>query len=277
MKMTEEEKLLTQLKTVELDLFRRFIDVCERMDLRYYVIGGTLLGAVRHRGFIPWDDDVDVGMPREDYDRFVTEGRKYLEEPYFIQTVQTDPQWPLSFAKLRNSRTTFVEKSLASLRINHGVGIDVFPLDPYPEKRSAQRWFDLRHELLKIRISCVFTAPEKKSRKLRLAQQCTKVLIPKLASAVRRRERLLRSVSESSLLANHSGAWGKREIMPADWYGRGTALTFEGLRVNAPEQYRKWLTQVYGDYMELPPEEKRRPHHHTEVIDLQRPYTEYGS
>jgi lipopolysaccharide cholinephosphotransferase len=77
------------------------------------------------------------------------------------------------------------------------------------------------------------------------------------------------------LLANFSGAWGDKEIVPADWYGEGVTLSFEGLEVSAPKEYKKWLQQVYGDYMQLPPEEKRVTHHYTEVIDLDKSYKQY--
>ena len=77
------------------------------------------------------------------------------------------------------------------------------------------------------------------------------------------------------MIASYCGAWRKKEIVPADWYGEGTVLTFEGLRVSAPKEYDKWLTQVYGDYMQLPPEEERVPHHFVDVIDLERSYLDY--
>ena len=104
--------LLQELKRVELDILARFIQVCQQLDLRYYILQGTLLGAVRHQGFIPWDDDIDVGMPRADYEIFLREGQKLLGEPYFVQTFLTDPPFTANFAKIRNSNTTFVETSL---------------------------------------------------------------------------------------------------------------------------------------------------------------------
>ena len=90
----------------------QYIEICEKYHLRYFVAFGTLLGTVRHKGFIPWDDDIDVGMPREDYERFLQIAQKECGEEYFLQTVDTDPEYHLYFAKLRMNRTRFVENSL---------------------------------------------------------------------------------------------------------------------------------------------------------------------
>ena len=127
--VTNEESF--KLKAKELEIFKVIIDICDRLNLRYYVIGGTLIGAIRHKGFIPWDDDIDIGMMRKDYDIFLREAPKYLPEQYFLQTVWSDPEYLNCFAKVRDSNTTFVEIPVAKRKINHGVFVDVFPLDYY--------------------------------------------------------------------------------------------------------------------------------------------------
>ena len=118
-----------RLKAIELDILKAFIDVCKKNSLNYYLLGGSCLGAVRHHGIIPWDDDIDVGLLRADYNKFMEVGQKYLPEHYFLQNYRTDPEYYVNFAKIRDSRTTFIESSLKNLHINHGVYIDVFPLD----------------------------------------------------------------------------------------------------------------------------------------------------
>ena len=97
---------------MEKQILCKYIEICEKYHLRYFVAFGTLLGTVRHKGFIPWDDDIDVGMPREDYERFLQIAQKECGEEYFLQTVDTDPEYHLYFAKLRMNRTRFVENSL---------------------------------------------------------------------------------------------------------------------------------------------------------------------
>ena len=267
--------LSNELKKVELDLLGQFIRVCGELGLRYYVLGGTLLGAVRHRGFIPWDDDIDVGMPRADYEIFLREGQKRLAQPYFVQTFRTDPLFTANFAKLRNSNTTFVETSLRGRALNHGVYIDIFPLDFYPDDPRAERSLRVKNWFLNGRITATFFYSEKLPLRCRLKHRVCTLLCPSVEAALGRREALFRSVTEGGRIANHCGAWGKKEIVPSEWYGEGCELEFEGLTVRAPRDHHRWLTQVYGDYMQLPPVEKRVGHHYCDVIDLDRPYTEY--
>ena len=94
--------------------------------------------------------------------------------------------------------------------------------------------------------------------------------------AVLLREKLFKSIKRGTRLANHSGAWGKKEIVPGEWYGEGAFLEFEGIKVRCPVEYKKWLSRVYGDYMQLPPVEKRVSHHYVEVVDLDKSYLEYS-
>lgn len=274
-----DQKQLEKLKACELEMLKAFADACEKLQLKYFVIGGTLLGAVRHQGLIPWDDDIDVGMPRADYERFIAEGQKYLPEGYFVQTMHSDPEWPANFAKIRDCRTTFIEKSLKEFRINHGVWIDIFPFDYFPQGKLKRLTFGARYMLSLGRIVQTFSVP---ARKLTLRQLCKKMLFaasrvvhPDVAKAVMCRDELIRSVPAGPLMVNYCGAWGRREIAPAEYFAETIPMRFEGLDVQGLKHYDKWLTQVYGDYMQLPPVEKRVGHHDYEVLDLDKPYTEY--
>ena len=260
---------LDGLKKVELNILKAFVDICDKLDLRYYVLGGTMLGAVRHQGFIPWDDDIDVGMPRQDYEILLAKGQDLLPEGLFLQTHITDPDYPANFAKIRDSRTTFVESSLKNCHIDHGIYIDVFPLDFYPD--TSVKAFERKKLLLSLRITDAFSTTGMKT-KTKMVRCLSRVLYPSIKGAVAKREQLFRSVTKGEKIANHCGAWGKKEIVPAHGYGQGTDLTFEGMTVKVPDDYHSWLTQVYGDYMQLPPEEKRIPHHYVEAFDLTQPY-----
>ena len=123
---------IEKLKGIELQLLDAFVSACEQLNIDYYILAGTLIGAVRHKGFIPWDDDIDIGMFRKDYDIFLEEGQKLLPKDVFLQTFITDKEYPTYFAKLRKSNTTFIEKSVSKLKMNHGVYLDIFPLDYFP-------------------------------------------------------------------------------------------------------------------------------------------------
>lgn len=145
-----------------------------------------------------------------------------------------------------------------------------------------QKRFRIKNWFLVRRICCVFNKEVSRdtgSWYIRLFKRLASGLgclrYPKLQSTLEAREKLFRSAYSGEMVANHCGAWGVKEIVPAEWYGDGKLLKFEGLTVRVPCEYHKWLSQVYGNYMQLPPVEKRVVHHYTEVIDLNKPYTEY--
>ena len=263
-----------RIQAIELDLFHEFVTICEELGVRYYIIGGTLLGAVRHKGFIPWDDDIDVGMHREDYSRFVKYAGSMLPEGLFLQTHNSDKEYHSNAAKIRNSNTTYIESCVNKSRINHGVFIDIFPLDNYPVGKMKEAVFCAKKRIISLRINSVFQNMHYGGMK-KIVQKGLRLIYPTLYSAVNAREKLYLSVPQTGLIVNHSGAWGNKEIIPTEWYAEGCQLEFEGMRVTAPKEYEKWLNQVYGDYMKLPPQEKRVTHHITDVIDFENPYTMY--
>ena len=276
MELTAEQ--LQKLKAIEVEMLKSFIHACEMIGVKYYLLGGTLLGAVRHRGFIPWDDDIDIGMMREDYERFIKEGQALMPEGYFIQNFHSDPNYPANFSKIRNCNTTFIETSVRNCDINHGIFIDVFPLDYYPDNRVRQRILEFKKRALNHRIASVFYLPNRKKTPLiQVARLLLFLRYPSHKRAVKAREKLYTSCKNGKYIANYGGAWGVKEIVPANWYGDGCMLEFEGLQTRAPLEYKKWLSQVYGDYMTLPPVEKRVGHHYVDVIDFEKSYKEYVS
>lgn len=268
--ITEQTRALQE---IELDILKVFISICEKLNIKYYLIAGTLLGAVRHQGFIPWDDDIDVGIFRKDYERFIAEAPALLPSHLFLQTRQSDPEYPHVFAKIRNSNTAFIETPIKECKMNHGVYIDVFPIDGYSKEKMNTFAATVKSILINCRISYAYnTAP---SWKVRLIRPFSRLLYPSVSAALDAEDRLFQSAPESDLVANLSGIYGQREIMPADWYGDGAQLNFAGVTATVPVEYHKWLTQLYGNYMEFPPVEKRVSHHPTDVIDTEKPYSHY--
>ncbi|MBE5749750.1 MAG: LicD family protein [Clostridiales bacterium] len=267
---------MEKLKQIELNIFCEFIKICEELNLKYYVIGGTLLGAVRHKGFIPWDDDIDVCMMRDDYDIFVQKAQKILHEKYFVQTLNTEPNCPFNFCKIRDSETTFIEESIGHLNMNHGVYIDIFPLDYYPTNKREKKCFERKSLLYKILIAKIFYV-KKESIIKKIKRNFIRIgtFFYPYKFAVKKREVLYKSVKNSSLVANLSGAWGEKEIFPKEWFGDGVVMEFEGVKVKAPKEYDYLLTQMYGDYMIPPRKEKQVAHHHCSIIDLDKSYKEY--
>lgn len=275
MELTNEQ--IAQLKQTELEILKVFIQVCEKLKIRYFVVQGTLLGAVRHQGFIPWDDDIDVGMLREDYQIFLEKGQALLPEKYFIQTHRTDRAYPHGFAKIRNRHTAFVETTCKNLPMNHGIYIDVFPFDYYPDTWWEREWLEIKKFLLRYRIRSILFIPSDHGRTAasllrKIIKKISQKLYPSVHQALDEQYELYFYSKRSRLRANYGSPWGKRERIPSKWVEEQTVLTFEGLKVYAPLYYREYLTKVYGSYMELPPPEKRIPHHYVSYINFEKAY-----
>ena len=125
-----QQDMLRELQLVEMSMLLDVVAICEKNKINYYLSSGTLLGAVRHKGFIPWDDDVDIEMPIQDYRKFLSIAQDSLGDDYFVQTFMTDPNYQFSYTHIRKNNTTYVKAHSINDNIHHGVWIDVFPLVP---------------------------------------------------------------------------------------------------------------------------------------------------
>ena len=277
--MLDKEKLriMTDLQKKQLEMLRTVDKACEQLSLRYYLVCGSALGAVKYKGFIPWDDDLDIGMLRPDYEIFIENAQRLLPDDYFLQNYRTDPAFPQIFSKVRDSSTTFIEKSSAKLPINHGVYIDVFPLDGYPRGRCETVRLEVLKKQYTLNAACAFQLPCRRSAELFFGMERLLGLHRHTQRIMRKYERLIASypVGDSKLLCNHGNWQGKLEYAPREQYGDGVWADFEGLRVRIPAQYDAYLTQKYGNWRADLPQEQQVGHHYAEVIDLDRPYTVY--
>lgn len=280
-KMTNQDIELDRLKAVELEILKEFINSCEKLKLRYFLMDGTMLGAVRHNGFIPWDDDIDVGMYRKDYEVFIHEAQRLLPDHYFLQTYETDPGSLINFAKIRDNRTTFIEVSRKNIKMNHGVYIDIFPLDFFPEDIKIQNTIENRIRIASLRIRKELNLPKNNRGSVLsetvkfLAGSVFQIKYPKPIMAVRAKDSLYKTCSESNLIINYCGAYGRKAVVPREWYGNGRRVIFEGIETFIPEKAELYLAQVYGDYLSLPPKEKRVSHHYCTVIDTEKSFLYY--
>ena len=267
---------IKDLQALELDMLSMVDRICSSLNIKYFLVGGTLLGAVRHKGFIPWDDDIDIGMLRKDYEIFIREAQNHLPSHLFVQNYKTDPNVPFNFTKIRDCRTTYIEKIIKNVKMNHGVFIDIFPIDYYPENKFVANLKSLILNLLAQYFFAAYDVEEDSHyyffrKKIALFGSFFK----RMNRVVAVREFIIKLGRKSKLMKNYSGAWGNREIVPAECFNKFIRLDFEGLQLMAPAAYDLYLRHIYGDYMTLPPVEKRVAHHYTDVIDLKHPYTNY--
>lgn len=256
---------LQYYQQVEWEILKEFRRVCEELGLRYYLTAGTLLGAIRHRGFIPWDDDIDVAMPREDYDRFAREGAAKLAETYCYQSHMTEPNFPYYFAKIRKQGTFFEEPILRSVRMEQGIYIDIFPLDKCPENawiaRCFFRWIAFLNNVILGKVSKEFRCGYRKW----YAKGAWKLLQRLPAKQIFGSRELVRDIagwcSSGICLCTVGGRHGfPREAYQADWFSESVLVEFEGENFPAPKDWDKLLRNMYGDYMVLPNEADRQGH-----------------
>lgn len=268
---------MTDLQRTELEMLRAVDKVCTQLCLKYYLVCGSALGAVKYGGFIPWDDDLDVGLLRPDYEIFCEKAGELLPEGLFLQNYRTDPAFPQVFSKIRDSRTTFIEKSAAKLPINHGVYIDVFPLDGYPCNKSGAFRLEALKKFYKLSAACAFQLPCSWGANLLFGVERMLGIHKRTQKIMEKYDRLIASfpVDDSKTVCNHGNWQGKLEYAPREQYGEGVWATFEGIKVRVPAQYDAYLTQKYGDWRADLPEEQKISHHYAKVIDLKNPYTDY--
>ena len=270
---------MTELQKKSLELLHIFVRICDKWNIPYYLVCGSALGAVKYGGFIPWDDDVDVGLLRNDYNRFLEVAPRELPEWCFLQNYKTEPNYSATYSKLRNSNTTFIEKGVASLSMNHGIYLDIFPLDGYPEGKLEALIFELKKRLnawVRYTISVDSENPKiiRRNKILRLIG-----LHKKTYQAHRRIEKLYSRYSpdQSELWCNFGNWQGKLEYAPKWHYGNGVWATFEGLKVRIPENYDAYLTQKYGEWRKDPPLDKQESHHISTIIDTNKSYKFYSN
>jgi len=268
---------MNDLQKVELELFQVFKDVCEKLNLNYFLVCGSALGAARHGGFIPWDDDMDVGMYREDYNKFMELAPALLPEGIFLQNYKTDPKFPQVFAKLRNSKTTYIESSLSRIDVNHGIYIDIFPLDGYPEDTIEQKRVARLKPLYVRKLTCACRLPKTLKGKISVSAFRLLGYHKRTAKTAAKYEAFISQypVEGSKLICNHGTWYGSRDFISAEFYGKGTDITYEGVTARIPEKYDEYLTALYGDWRTPPPLEKQKGHHYYEICDTEKPYTEY--
>lgn len=246
--------------------------VCKENNLRYYIMAGTMLGAIRHKGFIPWDDDLDIGMPRADYDRLMTNADKWLPQPYEAVCAENDKEYPLPFAKIQDASTTLIERM--HLKYLGGIYLDVFPIDGVPTSRMTQRSHFAKYEFYKRALYLVHRDPYKhgKGPSSWLPLLCRKLFTPAGIQKSIRKIMTKYDFDQSPLVCDYDD--GMRGIMPKEILGVPTPITFEGEKVRGVQEYDAYLTQKYGDYMTIPKQSGQRQHNF-HYLDLNKPYRNF--
>ena len=274
---------MTDIQVEILKIFREFKRICDKFNLRYFAIGGTCIGAIRHNGFIPWDDDLDVAMPWDDYTKFRNIAPTELNAPFELYDYKDYKQCELRFLKLHNEKTAFIEEAH---KRNYdrftGVFMDIMPIVGFPDNEALQSrlvrkcaWYH------KLDVACRFDIKNKPTFKSKVFS----IIVRPLTAG--KPYDYFSLIYENLVEKNKFGetknvliVWNfpnknYRGIYPYELFSESIEVPFESTTIRVPKGYDTYLKMEFGNYMELPPENERYGSHVASVIDFNKSYKEY--
>ncbi|MBR6793653.1 MAG: LicD family protein [Clostridia bacterium] len=267
---------MNELQSKLVEMLRYFHEVCVENDIRYYMVEGSFLGAVRHKGFIPWDDDIDLGVPREDYDRLIEVFKRKDHKRYVLEVPGEQKDFVYPYGKLYDTETTLVEKTRYTVR--RGIYLDIFPLDGAGDTKEDAKQHCRRITMLDNYACTKICALDPKRKFYKNAAIVAGRCIPEFLFGWRWAQKKAevhcrkKTFDGCKYVSNMYSTWREKEIMERAVYGEPTLYEFEGLEVYGPQNADRYLSSLYGNYMQLPPEEKRISHHDYVFLDLEGSY-----
>lgn len=275
--MKSDDLPLTEVQSLILSCLLKVHELCDQKQIQYYIIGGTLIGAIRHGGFIPWDDDIDIGLPRADYERLLKVAPE-IGEGYKISHSENDPGYIYTYAKCYDINTTITELTVSPF--TRGAWIDIFPIDGTFDSPFLRKLHFASVHALKVILAC-----KKKSyfRKrgldgvvdftIRKAIVFLCLIIPSsFIENLLYRALTIKDFNKSNYVGNLLGRWGGKEICKKEVFSKAAPLSFSGYTVWGPVGYDEYLTNIYGDYMTPPSVNNRCSDHYIRIDSLEDSY-----
>lgn len=261
------ENILRKLQLIELEILKKVHAICQENNIQYYLVGGTLLGAERHQGFIPWDDDLDIAMPRSDYNRFLQLCKEgVLGDNYFLHHTITDENYWLPFAKIRKNNTLFDEESCQKVKSHKGIFIDVFPLDVC--KKDKGILYKMKAQIIK-KLSFII---HMKVLNIKAPNSFTKICYNlarpfRVKTIAKFRDYLASCCKHGDFYINYGSNYKyTKQTMPRNIYEPASNVLFEGEYFLAPNKSVQYLERLFKNWKQLPPKEERRNHNPVTII-----------
>ena len=259
------EDYLKKLQKTEIDILKEIDRVCEKLNINYVIISGTLLGAIRHQGFIPWDDDIDIGMIRHDFNIFLREGQKYLPSNLFIQHYTTEKNDNKIYIKARNINTEFIEKDTENEEICHGIFVDIFPFDKSKKGKWNEKIEFYKRKKFNMLVQCysrntiqtIIHPIKRKLAEFINKSYCKLIPIRKVLEKEEKRRIRLDGRGDDCYLLNQfswNGTVTEKELFDKKKY------KFDGEYFWGPVNYDSILRKYYGEYMIIPSPDKQITH-----------------
>lgn len=255
-----------KIQQIALSSLKKFIEFCNTHNIQYCILGGTVLGAIRHKSFIPWDDDIDIGLPRNDYEKLISLAKIY-PAPYKIECMEISSLYVTPFIKIFDTRTIVTENLVRPLR--RGVWIDVFPLDGTFSSKIARGWHvKLTQHFVGALVFKNKSIPQSAYSKNTLLKRLLSLLPEKALIQIIRQLSMLIKLDSAKYFVNMMGLYGNKESMEKKVLLEFSTMEFCGIILKSPKNPEKYLKNLYGDYKKLPPIESRVSHHDFLEVDL---------
>lgn len=268
---------LRKLQIKELESLMFFKNFCEKNELRWYLLGGCVIGAIRHKGFIPWDDDIDIIMPRPDWERMLKLWKEQVTDPRYLM-LKTDEGEIFTgniFATLVDTSATMVKENQQNIDVPHGIVTDIFPIDGCPEGK-LQRYMQYMWTLVYSLFISEFV-PQKHGKvisamsKLMLSIVKSRKARTKVWKFAEKQLKKYDFETHEYSTELYAGPYYMRKKYPQSAFAKETYLEFEGMMLPVMCGYDEYLKIAFGDYMDLPPIDERVPHHDLVELDLDKP------
>lgn len=264
---------MNEVQKIQLNMAIEVDRICKKYKLNYSLDGGTLIGAIRHKGFIPWDDDLDICMLREDYNRFLEIAQKELGTKYFLQTSETDKNYGLIFSKIRANNTTYIEKMSKDVDIHNGIYIDIFPIDyTSTDEKKAKK---VLKKIIILRMILLVKCNYKIDNSTLLKK--ISIIILKIIGMFMTKKCILKLINKiidknsnfnSKLVAIYGTTLFNKGIYKKEYFKEYKRANFENENLSIIKRYDRYLTDIYGDYMTPPPLNERGDRHSIIKIEI---------